>query len=275
MQRTGTVAVTGAVCPGHFPLQHSKEKSTMNTRFHFGALAAATTLIFTAAACGTATTPAASSPAESTNPSAVGSMSMPTDSSMSPASSPGAMPMSKSGASTGQHNDADVTFAQMMIEHHRGAIEMADLAPSRAASDKVKQLAAKIKAAQAPEIEQMSGWLTAWGTGPAASSSAMGGMSGMSSSSAMGSMSGMAQGSSASMPGMMSGEQMDQLTAATGAAFDKMFLQSMMAHHQGALEMAKTEKKSGQNRDALALADSIISSQTAEIATMKDMLKGM
>ncbi len=247
----------------------------MNTRFHFGALAAATTLIFTAAACGTATTPAASSPAESTNPSAVGSMSMPTDSSMSPASSPGAMPMSKSGASTGQHNDADVTFAQMMIEHHRGAIEMADLAPSRAASDKVKQLAAKIKAAQAPEIEQMSGWLTAWGTGPAASSSAMGGMSGMSSSSAMGSMSGMAQGSSASMPGMMSGEQMDQLTAATGAAFDKMFLQSMMAHHQGALEMAKTEKKSGQNRDALALADSIISSQTAEIATMKDMLKGM
>lgn len=249
----------------------------MNTRFHFGALAAATTLIFTAAACGTATTPAASSPAESTNPSAVGSMSMPTDSSMSPASSPGAMPMSKSGASTGQHNDADVTFAQMMIEHHRGAIEMADLAPSRAASDKVKQLAAKIKAAQAPEIEQMSGWLTAWGTGPAASSSAMGGMSGMSSSSAMGSMSGMAQGSSTSsaMPGMMSGEQMTQLTAATGAAFDKMFLQLMIAHHQGALEMSKTEKTSGQNPDAQALADSIISSQTAEIATMQELLKGM
>lgn len=237
----------------------------MNTRFHFGALAAATTLIFTAAACGTATTPAASSPAESTNPSAVGSMSMPTDSSMSPASSPGAMPMSKSGASTGQHNDADVTFAQMMIEHHRGAIEMADLAPSRAASDKVKQLAAKIKAAQAPEIEQMSGWLTAWGTGPAASSSAMG------------SMSGMAQGSSTSsaMPGMMSGEQMTQLTAATGAAFDKMFLQLMIAHHQGALEMSKTEKTSGQNPDAQALADSIISSQTAEIATMQELLKGM
>lgn len=246
----------------------------MNTRFRFGALAAATTLIFTAAACGTATTPAGSSPAAATTANSGGSMSMPTDSSMSPATSSGEMSMS--AASTGQHNHADVSFAQMMIEHHRGAIEMADLAPTRAASDDVKQLAAKIKAAQAPEIKQMSGWLTAWGTGPvASSSSAMGGMSGMSSSSAMGSMSGMPQGSSASMPGMMSGEQMDQLTAATGAAFDKMFLQSMMAHHQGALEMAKTEKKSGQNRDALALADSIISSQTAEIATMKDMLKGM
>jgi uncharacterized protein (DUF305 family) len=236
----------------------------MNTRFRFGALAAAATLIFTAAACGTTTTPAASSPAVSTTPSAGGSISMSTDSSMSPATSSGGMSMS--AASTGQHNDADVTFAQMMIEHHRGAIEMADLAPTRAASDEVKQLAAKIKAAQAPEIKQMSGWLTAWGAGPAASSS-----------SAMGSMSGMDHGSSTAtaMPGMMSGEQMTQLTAATGAAFDKMFLQLMIAHHQGALKMAKTEKTSGQNPDALALADSIISSQTAEIATMQNLLKGM
>jgi len=204
----------------------------MNTRFHFGALAAATTLIFTAAACGTATTPAGSSPATATTASSGGSMSMPTDSSMSPASSPGAMPMStksKSGASTGRHNDADVSFAQMMIEHHRGAIEMADLAPSRAASDKVKQLAAKIKAAQAPEIEQMSGWLTAWGTGPAASSPAMGGMSGMDHGSS----------TSSGMPGMMSGEQMTQLTAATGAAFDKMFLQLMTAEIATMQELLK------------------------------------
>jgi len=235
----------------------------MNARFRFGALAAAATLIFAVAACGTATTPAASSPAAATTATPGGSMTMPTDSSMSAATSSGETSMS--AAPTGQHNDADITFAQMMIEHHRGAIEMADLAPTRAATDNVKQLAARIKAAQAPEIKQMSGWLTAWGAGPAASSSAMGGMSGM----------GHGSSTSSAMPGMMSGEQMTQLTAATGAAFDKMFLQLMIAHHQGALEMAKTEKASGKNPDALALADSIISSQTAEIATMQKLLKGM
>src|SRR5664279_2296892 len=82
----------------------------------------------------------------------------------------------------GQHNAADVAFAQQMIVHHQGAIEMADLAPSRAASQQVKDLAARIKAAQGPEIEQMQSWLTAWAaamtTASAASSSddAAGGM---------------------------------------------------------------------------------------------------
>jgi len=63
-------------------------------------------------------------------------------------------------AADGRHNAADVAFAQRMIVHHQGAIEMADLAPSRAASQQVKDLAVRIKAAQGPEIEQMQGWLT-------------------------------------------------------------------------------------------------------------------
>lgn len=243
----------------------------MNVRTRVSALAAAT-LFFAVAACGTTAAPAANSStgSASTQPGttsvdstmSVGSPKSPATSSSARVSS---AQVSMSASPAGPHNQADVTFAQMMIVHHRGAIEMADLAPTRAASDKVKQLAAKIKAAQAPEIEQMSGWLTDWGTGPAASSSAMGGMSGMDHGSS----------TSSAMPGMMSGEQMTQLTAATGAAFDKMFLQLMIAHHQGALEMSKTEKTSGQNPDAQALADSITSSQTAEIATMQELLKGM
>src|SRR5258708_29579778 len=63
----------------------------------------------------------------------------------------------------GAHNAADVTFAQQMIVHHRQAVAMAELAASRAHSQKVKGLAAKIKAGQGPEINRMSAWLGAWG----------------------------------------------------------------------------------------------------------------
>lgn len=70
------------------------------------------------------------------------------------------MPMPKAAA--GPHNQADITFAEMMTAHHQGAIEMADLAPSRAASTSVKELAARIKAAQEPELTEMNGWLAVW-----------------------------------------------------------------------------------------------------------------
>ncbi|GGM18643.1 hypothetical protein GCM10011594_43410 [Nakamurella endophytica] len=192
------------------------------------------------------------------------------------------MPMPTGPA--GPHNNADVTFASMMIEHHKGAIAMADLAPSRADSDQVKQLAAKIKAAQAPEIDQMSDWLAAWApdtdmngmpltkTSASPTSSDMGSMPGMDHGTGHGDTGGSAS-SGAAMPGMMTEQQMQQLTAAKGAAFDKLFLQMMIAHHQGAIDMAKTEQADGANPSALKLANSIITSQTAEITTMQDLLK--
>ena len=151
-------------------------------------------------------------------------------------------------SSTDPHNSADVVFAQMMVVHHQGAVAMSDLAITRSGSESVKTLAAQIKAAQAPEIAQMQGWLAAWNS--ATPSMAMG----------------------AAMPGMMSDAQMSQLTAATGAAFDKLFLQLMIVHHQGALAMAKTEQASGQNPAAKALATSITTSQTAQISQMQAML---
>ena len=158
-------------------------------------------------------------------------------------------------SSTDPHNSADVVFAQMMVVHHQGAVAMSDLAATRAGSPAVKTLAAQIKAAQAPEIAQMQSWLAAWNSAPASSS-------GM----------GMAMGSA--MPGMMSAAQMSVLTAASGAAFDKLFLQLMIVHHQGALAMAKTEQASGQNPAAEALATSITTSQTAQISQMQTMLAG-
>ena len=72
-------------------------------------------------------------------------------------------PSASASASQGQHNAADVAFAKGMIPHHRQAVEMADLAPSRAESAEVKKLAEDIKKAQDPEIKTLSGWLTSWG----------------------------------------------------------------------------------------------------------------
>ncbi|MBO2456013.1 DUF305 domain-containing protein [Actinomadura violacea] len=163
-------------------------------------------------------------------------------------------PLSASATAQGMveqkpHNEQDVMFAQMMIPHHRQAVEMAGLAPSRASSAQVKALAADIEKAQAPEIAKMTGWLEDWGA-PAA-------MSGM----------------HHDMPGIMSEKDMTSLKDLKGTAFDKAFLQMMIKHHQGAVTMARTEDRSGQNPDAKALATSIVRTQSAEIAKMRGLLK--
>ncbi|WP_101790292.1 DUF305 domain-containing protein [Nonomuraea indica] len=150
-------------------------------------------------------------------------------------------------------NDADVMFAQMMIPHHRQAVEMAELAESRAKDPEVKELAAKIKAAQDPEIATMRGWLEEWGR-PAPT-----GTEGMAD---------MGHG----MPGMMSPEDMGMLGKASGAAFDKRFTQMMIAHHKGAIEMARTEQQQGADPEAKELARTIESSQQAEVEQMQKIL---
>lgn len=188
----------------------------------------------------------------------------------------GGMNMSSSAAPTSaaasaaSHNDADVTFAQEMIAHHQQALDMAKLAATRASNAQVKDLASRIEKAQDPEIQQMTAWLSQWGV--SASSSAMpSSMPGMSMPS-MSSMPGMTNGS---VPGMMSDADMQKLQQASGAEFDKMFLQMMTQHHQGAVEMAKTELAGGSNTDAKALAQRIIDAQTAEITEMQQMLSSM
>ncbi|MGW2223184.1 DUF305 domain-containing protein [Nonomuraea sp. NPDC001684] len=146
-------------------------------------------------------------------------------------------------------NDADVMFAQMMIPHHQQAVEMAELAPQRAKDPEIKKLAADIKAAQDPEIQTMKGWLTEWGK-PVPS----GGMG-------------------HDMPGIMSAEDMKKLDGAKGAAFDRLFAEQMIAHHEGAIEMARTEQASGVNPQAKELAKAIESAQQAEVAQLRKLLE--
>ena len=150
-----------------------------------------------------------------------------------------------------EHNDADVTFARDMVVHHEGAIRMADLAAGRAGSQEVEELAARIRAAQGPEIETMNSWLEAWGEEPA---------------------SGGGHGDHGGMPGMMSAEDLGALENASGAEFDRLFLEGMVEHHEGALRMARTEQAEGANPDAKALAGKIEADQTREIEEMRQML---
>jgi len=145
-------------------------------------------------------------------------------------------------------NDADVSFLQMMIPHHEQAVDMAALAQEHATDVEVIDLAGQIAAAQQPEIDEMTGLLEEW-----EQPLGMEGHEGM------------------SMGGMATEEQMTELEAAHGVDFDKLFVELMIAHHEGAVAMAEEHRAGGRNADAAAIADAVIDTQTAEIATLQEI----
>jgi uncharacterized protein (DUF305 family) len=163
------------------------------------------------------------------------------------------------GAVVATGSDADITFAQLMIPHHEQAVQMADIALQRATSPEVTDLATQIKAAQDPEIQQMRGWLQQWGA-----PEQMDGVDGMDHGDM--DMGGQTAG------GMMSDEDMGALMDASGADFDRMWLTMMIAHHEGAIEMAEQVKAQSTTPDVTALADAIVAGQTTEIDTMQQLL---
>lgn len=147
----------------------------------------------------------------------------------------------------------DLMFAQMMIPHHEQAVEMSTLAETRTTNTEVLALAKQIKNAQEPEIKQMQEWLDASGQGNA-------GMD----------MDHMGH----SMGGMLTDEQMNALASASGVQFDKLYLEGMIEHHEGAIQMARMITNSS-NAEAKKLGEDIVTSQTAEIEQMKQMLAAM
>ena len=143
------------------------------------------------------------------------------------------------------YSSQDIMFAEMMIPHHQQAIEMSDLALKNSTNPEVLALAQQIKDAQSPEIEQMKSW-------------------GASSMAHMGHM----------MDGMLSDEEMSDLAAATGSRFDKLFLEGMIKHHEGAIDMAEMVIDS-KNSEVAALAKAIIEAQRKEISKMKELLSAL
>ncbi|GAB2678021.1 DUF305 domain-containing protein [Saccharopolyspora gloriosae] len=160
------------------------------------------------------------------------------------------------GASSGAQQEArhgaaaaDIAFAQGMIPHHQQALDMARLAPQRAGSPEVRDLAARIEAAQGPEITTLTGWLRNWGAPAGGGGHEHHGM-----------------------PGVMTADQLAALAASGGAEFDRLFLELMIAHHQGAVEMARTELAEGTDPAARELATSITTAQQSEIEEMRGLL---
>ena len=147
----------------------------------------------------------------------------------------------------------------MMVPHHAQALQMSRLARSRAASPVVRRLAQRINASQGPEILLMASWLEEQGVDvPAAAEDPM-------------SYDHSEHGHDA-MEGMLTPAQMEQLEAASGARFDRLFLRGMIRHHAGAVAMADTVGAAGSAVQVAELAADVSSSQSAEIARMRQLL---
>lgn len=161
--------------------------------------------------------------------------------------------VSEESSKVSEFNDADVMFAQMMIPHHEQAIELADMAldPTSQAGDSVKALASRIKAGQDPEIEKMTNLLTSWGKSLSMDSS---------------------MDHSEMMSGMLSADDLSKMSALRGAEFDRSWMNGMIAHHDGAIEMADDVLKDGKSEEVRTLANAIVAAQDSEIKEMRQLL---
>lgn len=167
---------------------------------------------------------------------------------------PGTTASPSGTAPAADHGQADVMFSMMMVPHHEQAVEMSALVPSRSEDPELRELAAAIADAQQPEIEQMQGWLRGWGV------AAPGDMAGH-----MGHM---------GMDGMLSAAELEELESLRGPAFERTWLQGMVRHHEGAIDMAEQVLEDGVHEPTRALARTIITTQQAEITAMQEMLAG-
>jgi len=206
----------------------------MNTTFRTLSIAAALAASLGLAGCAADAVSGNSMPMDH---SSAMSTAMPSTGSMSP-------------GATADHNQADIMFAQMMIPHHSQAVEMSGIILAKPGMPaEVTALATKIKGAQAPEIEQMTGWLTGWGAPTA-----------------------MSDNSGHGLTGMVDDSGIEKLKSAAGTDAAKLFLEQMIGHHEGAIDMAQQEISAGKSAEAVKLGHDIVDAQRAEITQMKQLL---
>ena len=160
------------------------------------------------------------------------------------------------------YTEADVAFMQGMIAHHGQALEMTALVPARSTNQMLHALAARIEQTQLNEIERMVRWLEARGeTVPDPAAYREHGAGGH-------------EEHGGHMPGMLTPAEMARLAAANGTQFDRLFLASMIRHHEGALTMVAELQAAGGGNEAevYIFAADVDADQRAEIARMQSML---
>lgn len=153
---------------------------------------------------------------------------------------------SSNAEKTSEYSSQDIMFAEMMIPHHEQAIVMSDIALTNTTNPEILKLAQEIKDAQAPEIAQMKSW------------------DGVDASTHMGH----------TMMGMLNEQEIADLRAATGKEFDRLFIEGMIKHHEGAIDMAEMIDDS-KNSEVAELGKAIIATQTAEIKYMQSLLANL
>ncbi|MQW77511.1 DUF305 domain-containing protein [Nocardioides sp. dk4132] len=158
-------------------------------------------------------------------------------------------------------NHADVAFLQMMIPHHAQALVMSELADTRASDPRVRRLAERIGAAQRPEILVMAGWLEERGAEvPRASEDPSAYDHG--------------EHGHNEMQGMLTPAQIKALERASGPEFDRLFLEGMIGHHEGAVAMAEDVARDGAHVRVSEIASDVMVGQQDEIDIMRRMLAG-
>ncbi|GAA3234692.1 DUF305 domain-containing protein [Pseudonocardia petroleophila] len=143
---------------------------------------------------------------------------------------------------------ADVAFVERMVPHHEQALEMAALAPARSADPGVRAMAERIAGVQGPEIAVLRAWLARQDPRSA-------------------------HGDHTGMPGTATPAQLDELAAATGPAFDRLFVALMIAHHEGALAMAAQVRTAGTDLFVAAFADDVVATQSADVDRLRGLLQ--
>jgi uncharacterized protein (DUF305 family) len=155
------------------------------------------------------------------------------------------------------HTAADIAFMQGMLGHHAQALEMTALRPTRSRREDLRLLALRIELSQADEIKMMERWLKDRGA-PLPDPHAQ------------------HTGTMKLMPGMLTTEEMARLAAANGDAFDRLFLEFMIKHHQGAVQMVEglfATSGAGQESSVFAFASDVVDDQQAEMSRMAALLK--
>lgn len=147
-------------------------------------------------------------------------------------------------------NEADLKFVEQMIPHHQQAVQIADLAETRAENEDIRSLAMDISFIQAIEVEELQGWLLDWGISHGTDDHADHG----------------------AMAGMLTDEELQSLDAASGTDFDLLFAQLMAKHHEGAIEAAQTVLNDGKSADVKVFAESVIETQSAELEELQSII---
>ena len=156
---------------------------------------------------------------------------------------------------------ADVAFATDMIPHHAQALVLVDTTLGRTLDPAIQRVMDGIRGGQTPEIETMSGWLTSWGEPVPETARDHANAHGDGDGGAM-----------SDMPGMVSDPDLTRLEQAEGPAYEKLLLELMIGHHEGAIEMSRSEIADGTFQPAQDLSQQIIAAQEREITTMKKLL---